>query len=92
MGSPLSGLLADIYLNNYENKFIFNNNNILLKNIIFYGKYVDDIYIIFNGSTRQIDNLLTYMNSQNNKIQFTVEHAINNSLNFLDLNTTINYR
>ena len=26
MGSPLSGLLADIYLNNFENSFIFANN------------------------------------------------------------------
>ena len=27
MGSPLSGLLADIYLNHYENTHLFSNNN-----------------------------------------------------------------
>ena len=40
MGSPLSGLLADIYLNFYENTHML-NNNIYAKKIIFYARYVD---------------------------------------------------
>ena len=45
MGSPLFGLLADIYLNFYENTFMF-FNNIHKHNIIFYARYVDDTFII----------------------------------------------
>ena len=90
MGSPLSGILADIYMNDFENKFLFNNNNPFLKNIISYTRYVDDTAVIFNGTTRQIDSLLKYMNKCNKKINFTVEHEVDNSINFLDLNISKN--
>ena len=52
MGSPLSGLLADIYLNHYENMYLLNNVNKLSGKIISYTRYVDDTFIIFNGTLR----------------------------------------
>lgn len=85
MGSPLSGLLADIYLNYYENTYVLSDHNKFKDNIIFYTRYVDDTFLIFNGTLRQIYNLKTYMNSINNYIQFTLETEVNNRLNFLDL-------
>ena len=88
MGSPLSGLLSEIYLNHFENKYLLNNNNVFHKNIIFYGRYIDDSIILFDGTKRQIDHILNYLNKQN-KIKFTVEHEIDNSINFLDLNITL---
>ena len=42
MGSPLSGLLADIYLFYYENTHLL-NNNIYANKIIFYARYVDAV-------------------------------------------------
>ena len=67
MGSPISGLLADIYFNHFENSYIFNNNP-FQKNIIFYKRYVDDIFIIFNGSTRQAELLKNHINTINEDI------------------------
>ena len=90
MGSPLSGILADIYMNDFENKFLFNIKNPFLKNIIAYNRYVDDTAVIFNGTTRQIDSLVTYISKCNKNIKFTAEHEINNSINFLDLNISKN--
>ena len=87
MGSPLSGLLADIYLDFYENNYIL-NNNIFANNIIFYGRYVDDTFLIFNGTLRQISNLKNHMNTITHNIQFTMETETNNQLNFLDLTIT----
>ena len=44
MGSPLSGLLADVYLNYFENSFIFSNNR-FESNPVFYGSYVDNTFM-----------------------------------------------
>ena len=85
MASPLSGLLAEVYLNFYENKYLLSTNNTLSKNIISYTRYVDDTFIVFDGTDRQIDKLLSYMNGLNSKIKFTMELECNGCLNFLDL-------
>lgn len=85
MGSPLSGLLSDIYLNHYENTYLFSHNNKFNSQILFYRRYVDDTFMIFNGTIRQIENLRIYMNSINKNIQFTSETETNYKLNFLDL-------
>ena len=90
MGSPLSGLLADIYLNHFENKHILSKLNQQQKNIVFYARYVDDTFVIFNGTNRQIDILNNYINNINNKIKFTCEIEQNNAINFLDLNINKN--
>ena len=43
MGSPISSLLSEIFLQNLESQII---DTIKAKhNIVFYGRYVDDIYI-----------------------------------------------
>ena len=84
MGSPLSGLLADVYLNFYENSHLLSHNK-YKNDIIFYARYVDDTFLIFNCTVRQIENLKHYMNSISKNIQFTLETEVDNKLNFLDL-------
>ena len=85
MGSPLSGLLAEIYLNFYENKYLLSNCNTFHKAIISYTRYVDDTFVVFDGTYRQINRLLKYMNSVNSKIKFTMEMENNEGINFHDL-------
>ena len=85
MGSHLSGLLSDVYLNHYENTYLLSDNNKLHNQIIFYTRYVDDTFIVFNGTLRQIDNLKQYLNSVNKHTQFTGETEADSKLNFLDL-------
>lgn len=86
MGSPLSGLLADIFLNNIENNKIMNDNNPFKKNIILWQRYVDDIIVFINTkNNNNIDNLHTYLNTLHKNIQFTVEIEESNKINFLDV-------
>lgn len=87
MGSPLSGLLADVYLNFYENTYLL-NNNIYANKIIFYSRYVDDTFIIFDGTLRQVDSFKNFLNGINKNIQFTIETEHENTINFLDLTLT----
>ena len=48
-------------------------------------RYVDDIFIIYNGTIRQIESFKNYINKLNKKIQFTSEIESDNSINFLDI-------
>lgn len=88
MGSPLSGIMANIFLNHFEKTFIHNARNKLRNNIIYWYRYVDDIILLFDGTDRQLSNLHNYLNSIHQNIQFTLEKEMNNSINFLDLTIT----
>lgn len=86
MGSPLSGTLANIYLNYFERTYVNNNNNKYFNNLLYWHRYVDDILVLFNGTHRQLNNMHKYLNSRHDKINFTLELETDKSINFLDLN------
>jgi hypothetical protein len=78
MGAPSSALLAEIYLQ-------FLEHNLLLKHkILSYHRYVDDILIIYNSLSTNINETLSDFNDLHHKIQFTIENEINSQMNFLD--------
>lgn len=84
MGSPISPLLAEIFLANFES-LIFTNNN-YTKHVIYWARYVDDVFCIWNSTHRNLNQFFTFLNSLNEKIQFTMELENNNEINFLDIN------
>ena len=84
MGNPLSALLSEIFLNNLEQKFICNKTNPNYNNIIFYCRYADDTFVIYNGTERQINNFNNYLNNLRTDIKFTQELETQDRLNFLD--------
>ena len=85
MGSPLSGFLADLYLNHFENEYVLSHKNRFYKKIISYTRYVDDTFLVFDGTRRQAEILNKYINSIHPNIKFTLELENEHSLNFLDL-------
>jgi hypothetical protein len=69
MGSPISGIIAEIFLQSFEEKHL---NHILdAHRIIFYTRYVDDILIIYNTEKTNPDHILKYMNSLHDDLVFT---------------------
>lgn len=80
MGSPLSPLMADIFMDYFERKHLVNEPNIQ-----FYYRYVDDVIICWTGTSRQIDTFVKKVNKIHPKIKFKLELESNKSLNFLDL-------
>lgn len=85
MGSPLSSILSEIYLNDFENTNIFSESNKFASKIIFYKRYVDDTIVFFNGNIRQLNSFTNYLNSTSPHLKFTLETELNESINFLDL-------
>ena len=83
MGSPLSPILAEIFLNNLENTKIFPKQNEM--QILNYWRYVDDGLLITRKSTDE-NKLLQFLNGIHPKIKFTIEKEIQNQIHFLDIN------
>nr|XP_022910425.1 uncharacterized protein LOC111421491 [Onthophagus taurus] len=85
MGSPLSGLLADFFIDKLETSFLQPDNE-YNKYILFWKRYVDDILIIWDESSpRSLTELLQHVNTLHEKIEFTMENEHNGEINYLDL-------
>ena len=61
MGSPISSIIAEIFLQYYENMFI--KHLLESRNIIYYTRYVDDILIIYDRTDIDPDRLTNSTNS-----------------------------
>ena len=80
MGSPLAPVLADVYLNKFEEKYI----NEKFHDIIFYYRYVDDIFILIKDSMN-VNFFVSKINNFDSNLKFTFEIENNNKINFLDI-------
>lgn len=80
MGDPSSPILGELAFYDLENSVL----NSFDFDILFYGRYVDDTFLIIPK-----DKLQTVFNTFNKfhpRIQFTIESEDNHQLNFLDIN------
>ena len=87
MGSPLAPALAEVFLRNLENKFI----NIPLNplKILFYYRFVDDIFVILPEDIDENVVLNNFINFHKS-LKFTLEKEKNGTLNFLDVSISKN--
>lgn len=86
MGSPLSPILAEIYMNEFENNYL---NSSKYKNYIkHWVRYVDDILIIWEGGMEYIEDFVKEVNSVNPMVQFKEEIG-GKELCYLDLHIKI---
>jgi hypothetical protein len=83
MGSPILGLMAEIFLLYYENLII--KHIVENKHIIFYTSYIDDTVIINDHTKITSEQILTYTNSLHTNLQFKSTHKINTIVYFWGL-------
>jgi hypothetical protein len=81
MGSPLAPILAHLFMSNLEE----NIDNYKGKKPEIYHRYVDDVFLIMNGTQKDISKFNKFMNNLETSIKFTVEVQENNKLPFLDV-------
>jgi hypothetical protein len=83
MSAPSSAILAEIYLQYIE---CFSIYDILQKHkIIGYFRYVDDILLVYNEETTNINLTLQEFNKIHPKLIYTIEKEENNKIHFLDI-------
>jgi len=83
MGSPISGTIAEVFLQHLEHIHI----RPLLEDkcILLYTRYVDDILIIYDTESTSHDYLTQYTNTMHTNLQFTPTLESSSHINFLDL-------
>lgn len=82
MGSPLSPLLSEIFMSELESLI---EQHPLFTKLIHFSRYVDDTFVIFNGSLMELNMFLSFLNSLHPSIEFTMELENNESIPFLDV-------
>ena len=80
MGSPLGPVLANLFMGFHESNWI----NDFAGHVIFYRRYVDDIFAVFDN-IEEAKRFFDYLNTQHASIKFTMETEISNCLSFLDI-------
>ena len=81
MGSPLSPIIADLYMEQFERDAIQSSEN---KQKIWL-RYVDDIFSICEHGREALEKFLSHLNSHRNSIKFSMEVEMNGCLPFLDV-------
>ena len=81
MGSPLSPVIANMYMETLEEKSIQTSE---LKPKLWL-RYVDDILVIWSHGEDTLDDFLEHLNTQNDAIKFTMEKENERELAFLDV-------
>jgi hypothetical protein len=83
MGAPSSGIISEIFLQNFEHTHL---PNLARKHkLINYFRYVDDILLIYDDLQTDIHTILSDFNSLHPNLQFTKETELDNKLNYLDI-------
>ena len=86
--SPISSILAEVFLQHLEKTKILTNNDRHSHKILYWHRHIDDILILYRWNKRQCEHLLTHINKIHKNITFTAEYEHNNTINFLDLSIT----
>ena len=85
MGSPLSGLMAILFMDSIEKQALQQVNTILT-----FRRYVDDCFV-FTKNQEAAQEFHALLNAQNDKVQFEIELPANdNVLSLLDFTVTTN--
>ena len=87
MGTRAAPNYASIFMGAFERKHIYNSK--YYQHIWFYCRFIDDIFIIWTGSEKELKEFFEYINKVHKTIKFTTEHS-RYSINFLDTIVTIN--
>jgi multisubunit Na+/H+ antiporter MnhE subunit len=83
MGSPISSIIAEIFLQFHENTHL--NHLLEQKSIVFLIRYVDDIFILYDTDRTTHEKIQDYMNKLHPNLEFTPTLEDNNRISFLDL-------
>ena len=91
MGSPLSGILSEFYVDRMEEIFFSEQFHLFNRDVRFYCRYVDDIFIIHDQHT-VFNTILKNILNNLGPLKFTLETESNDSLSYLDLKISKDYQ
>ena len=85
IGKSFSGCICGIFMADFEKKNILHNPNLPFKPL-FWKRFVDDVYCIWQHGIRRAEAFLKFINAAHPRIKWTSEMEENDALPFTDLN------
>lgn len=82
MGTRAAPNYANLFMGRFEDKFIYKSD--YMKDISFFGRFIDDICLIWKGSESKLKEFLLHLNTVHPSIKFTSEYSMT-EINFLDV-------
>lgn len=82
MGTRAAPNYANLFMGWFEDKHIYQTE--WNKHIRYYGRFIDDIMLIWKGTENELKEFLIYINQVHSSIKFTSESSMS-KINFLDL-------
>ena len=86
MGSPLSPVIANIYMEAFEEEALDKAS----KRPSMWIRYVDDTFVIWPHGRKELQTFHNHLNNLRDSIKFTMEEEENGSIPFLDVLVTRN--
>ncbi len=84
MDSKMSPDFNSLYVACFENDYIFSSENPFKSHIKLWKRYVDDIFMIYDGSVESLLQFYEYLNCCQDHLKFTIEHDTQ-QISFLDI-------
>ena len=80
MGTKCSAAYANLFMNYFEETHIY---NIIGSNSNFYKRFIDDIFLLWNGTLEQLKEFISKINTVHTTIKFEAKYSFT-SIDFLD--------
>ena len=85
MGKSISGDVAGIFMESYENEFVLDPEKNKFVPLL-WKREVDDVYCLWQYGEEHIQDFLEYLNGCHPRIKWTIEVEKEGKLSFVDLN------
>jgi len=82
MGTRAAPNYANIFMGQFEEANIYQTD--WMRYINSYGRFIDDIFLIWRGTEQQLKEFITHLNNVHTSIKFTSEYS-KTAINFLDV-------
>lgn len=84
METHFSPSLANIYMSCWETQFLFSNQNPFATHIRWFGRYIDDLHLVWSGTDLVAEQFANYIDNNNLNLKFTFKFQ-ENFIHFLDI-------
>ena len=84
MGACFAPNYANLYMGFWEDKFVFSDLNVFRDKILWWGRYIDDVLLLWSGSEQELLDFHSYLNNTNENLKLSLDYSLS-EINFLDL-------
>lgn len=86
MGTHMAPFYTNLFMGIFESNLITSNNPFTSK-IHIYKRYIDDLFLLWEGNEKEAEEFTDYINQNPWGIKFTLNYS-EEEIQFLDLNIT----